>query len=253
LLIGLIITIIARVFSLVLPPYINKSIQAVENSFLEVATDGSALLCILLTYIAIIIGAALLSAFFTFLMRQTIINISRYIERDLKNEIFKHYQYLSLDFYKKNRTGDLMNRISEDVSQVRMYAGPAIMYSVQTLTLFLCVIPIMIYKSPYMAMYALLPLPILSYLIYIISKIIHQRSTIVQEYLSVLSTFTQEVFSGLSVIKAYSLENRMNVELQDLAIEGKNKSMDLAKVNSWFFPLMILLIGLSSLLAVYAG
>lgn len=253
LLIGLIITIIARVFSLVLPPYINKSIQAVENSFLEGATDGSALQSILLTYIAIIIGAALLSAFFTFLMRQTIINISRYIERDLKNEIFKHYQYLSLDFYKKNRTGDLMNRISEDVSQVRMYAGPAIMYSVQTLTLFLCVIPIMIYKSPYMAMYTLLPLPILSYLIYIISKIIHQRSTIVQEYLSVLSTFTQEVFSGLSVIKAYSLENRMNVELQDLAIEGKNKSMDLAKVNSWFFPLMILLIGLSSLLAVYAG
>src|SRR5690606_8047235 len=186
-------------------------------------------------------------------MRQTIINISRYIERNLKNEIFKHYQYLSLDFYKKNRTGDLMNRISEDVSQVRMYAGPAIMYSVQTLTLFLCVIPIMIYKSPYMAMYTLLPLPILSYLIYIISKIIHQRSTIVQEYLSVLSTFTQEVFSGLSVIKAYSLENRMNVELHDLAIEGKNKSMDLAKVNSWFFPLMILLIGLSSLLAVYAG
>lgn len=253
LLIGLIITIIARVFSLVLPPYINKSIQAVENSFLEGATDGSALQSILLTYIAIIIGAALLSAFFTFLMRQTIINISRYIERDLKNEIFKHYQNLSLDFYKKNRTGDLMNRISEDVSQVRMYAGPAIMYSVQTLTLFLCVIPIMIYKSPYMAMYTLLPLPILSYLIYIISKIIHQRSTIVQEYLSVLSTFTQEVFSGLSVIKAYSLENRMNVELHDLAIEGKNKSMDLAKVNSWFFPLMILLIGLSSLLAVYAG
>lgn len=253
LLIGLIITIIARVFSLVLPPYINKSIQAVENSFLEGATDGSALQSVLLTYIAIIIGAALLSAFFTFLMRQTIINISRYIERDLKNEIFKHYQNLSLDFYKKNRTGDLMNRISEDVSQVRMYAGPAIMYSVQTLTLFLCVIPIMIYKSPYMAMYTLLPLPILSYLIYIISKIIHQRSTIVQEYLSVLSTFTQEVFSGLSVIKAYSLENRMNVELHDLAIEGKNKSMDLAKVNSWFFPLMILLIGLSSLLAVYAG
>src|SRR5690606_2911383 len=112
LLIGLIITIIARVFSLVLPPYINKSIQAVENSFLEGATDGSALQSILLTYIAIIVGAALLSAFFTFLMRQTIINISRYIERDLKNEIFKHYQYLSLDFYKKNRTGDLMNRIS---------------------------------------------------------------------------------------------------------------------------------------------
>ncbi|UOB16985.1 ABC transporter ATP-binding protein [Abyssalbus ytuae] len=253
LLLGVIITIIARVFSLVLPPYVNKSITAVEDYFLSGNSNVSELKTQLISYIIIIVGAALLSAFFTFLMRQTIINVSRYIEYDLKNEIYSHYQKLPLDFYKQNRTGDLMNRISEDVSQVRMYAGPAIMYSIQTLTLFICVIPIMIYKSPYMSLYALLPLPILSFLIYKISKIIHSRSTIVQQYLSALSTFTQEAFSGISVIKAYSLENDINKDIEALATEGKNKSMNLAKVNSWFFPLMILLIGLSSLLAIYAG
>ena len=252
LLVGIIITMIARIFQLVMPSYVKKSIEVVEgfigNNILKAEAKE-----MLLEYILIIVGAALLSGFFTFLMRQTIINVSRYIEYDLKNEVFDHYQLLSLNFYKKNRTGDLMNRISEDVNQVRLYGGPAIMYGIQTLTLFVCLVPLMFIKAPVLALYALLPLPILSVLIYQISKVIHKRSTIVQEFLSTLSTFTQESFSGISVIKAYALEPKVNAELKNLALDGKNKSMDLAKVNAWFFPLMILLIGISNIFVIYIG
>ncbi|RTE53073.1 ABC transporter ATP-binding protein [Arenibacter aquaticus] len=252
LLVGIVITIIARVFQLVMPSYVKKSIEVVEgfvgNNIIKAEAKE-----MLLEYILIIVGAALLSGFFTFLMRQTIINVSRYIEYDLKNEVFDHYQLLSLNFYKKNRTGDLMNRISEDINQVRLYGGPAIMYGIQTLTLFVCLVPLMFIKAPVLALYALLPLPILSVLIYQISKIIHRRSTIVQEFLSTLSTFTQESFSGISVIKAYALEPKVNTELKSLALEGKDKSMDLAKVNAWFFPLMILLIGISNIFVIYIG
>lgn len=252
LLVGIIITMVARIFQLVMPSYVKKSIEVVEgyigNNILKSEAKE-----MLLEYILIIVGAALLSGFFTFLMRQTIINVSRYIEYDLKNEVFDHYQLLSLNFYKKNRTGDLMNRISEDVNQVRLYGGPAIMYGIQTLTLFVCLVPLMFIKAPILALYALLPLPILSVLIYQISKIIHKRSTIVQEFLSTLSTFTQESFSGISVIKAYALEPKVNAELNNLALDGKSKSMDLAKVNAWFFPLMILLIGISNIFVIYIG
>ncbi|MCW1953782.1 MAG: ABC transporter ATP-binding protein/permease [Flavobacteriia bacterium] len=253
LLIGVFITIIARVFSLVMPPFINKSVQAVEVFLTGPVADASLVKAQLLEYVLIIIGAALLSGFFTFLMRQTIINVSRYIERDLKNEVFDHYQKLHLGFYKNHRTGDLMNRISEDVSQVRMYAGPAIMYGIQTLTLFCCLIPLMFMKAPTLAAYTLLPLPFLSVLIYKISKIIHKRSTAVQTFLSSLSTFTQEQFSGISVIKAYHLEGQTNKNLTMLANEGRQKSISLAKVNAWFFPLMILMIGVSNLLVIYIG
>ena len=250
--VGILITIVARVFQLVMPSYVNKIITVVEQ-FLDAELPKTEATSLLLEYILIIVGAALLSGFFTFLMRQTIINVSRYIEFDLKNEIFDHYQRLSLNFYKKNRTGDLMNRISEDVNQVRMYAGPAIMYGIQTLTLFACLVPLMFIKAPTLAAYTLLPLPILSVLIYKISKVIHKRSTIVQQYLSTLSTFTQETFSGVSVIKAYTLEPQTNQELKVLANEGKDKSMSLARVNAWFFPLMILLIGISNILVIYIG
>lgn len=252
LLLGILITIIARLFQLIMPTYVNKSISVVER-FLRAEIEKNDAQDLLLEFILIIVGAALLSGFFTFLMRQTIINISRYIEYDLKNEIFDHYQKLSLNFYKKNRTGDLMNRISEDVNEVRMYAGPAIMYGIQTLTLFGFLIPLMFIKAPTLAAYTLLPLPILSVMIYQISKIIHKRSTIVQQYLSTLSTFTQEIFSGVSVIKAYALEPQTNSDLENLAIEGKEKSVSLAKINAWFFPLMILLIGISNILVIYIG
>ncbi|NJB37484.1 ABC transporter ATP-binding protein [Croceivirga sp. JEA036] len=252
LLLGILITIIARVFSLVMPSYVSKSINVV-NQLTTDAIDKATAKELLLQYILVIIGTALLSALFTFLMRQTIINVSRYIEYDLKNEVFDHYQILNLNFYKRNRIGDLMNRISEDVTQVRMYGGPAIMYGIQTLTLFVCLVPLMFIKAPTIAFYTLIPLPILSVLIYQISKIIHQRSTKVQEYLSTLSTFAQESFSGVAVIKAYGLEPQINEDVVGLATEGKNTSMDLAKVNAWFFPLMILLIGISNIFVIYIG
>jgi len=252
LLVGIIITIIARIFSLVLPSYVNKAFEVIDdlvakNLGEDQATD------LLTEYILIIIGTAILSGIFTFLMRQTIINVSRYIEYDLKNEVFDHYQFLNLDFYKKNRTGDLMNRISEDIGQVRLYAGPAVMYGINALTLFGCLIPLMFIKAPTLALYTVLPFPILSFLIYKISKIIHRRSTKVQEFLSSLSTFTQESFSGISVIKAYGLEPQTHEEVVSLANEGKDKSMNLAKVNAWFFPLMVLLIGVSNLFVIYIG
>lgn len=252
LLLGLFITIVARILQLVMPSYVKESIEVIEDFTASEITETVAR-GFLFEYILIIVGAALLSGVFTFLMRQTIINVSRYIEFDLKNEVFDHYQLLSLNFYKKNRTGDLMNRISEDVSQVRMYAGPALMYGINTATLFICIIPIMFMTAPKLAAYTLIPLPILSVLIYKISKVIHQRSTVVQEYLSTLSTFTQEVFSGVSVIKAYALEPQINKDLSVLAVEGKDKSMDLARVNAWFFPLMVLLIGVSNILVIYIG
>ncbi|SNZ00245.1 ABC transporter ATP-binding protein [Flagellimonas pacifica] len=249
---GILITIIARVFSLIMPSYVNKSIQTVE-AFLANNISISGAKELLFEYILIILGAAILSGLFTFLMRQTIINVSRYIEYDLKNEVFDHYQLLNLNFYKKNRIGDLMNRISEDINQVRMYVGPAIMYGMNTLTMFACIIPLMFIKAPSLAAYTLIPLPVLSVLIYQISKIIHKRSTKVQEFLSTLSTFTQESFSGVAVIKAYTLEPNINKELEGLAVDGKNTSMDLAKVNAWFFPLMILLIGISNIFVIYIG
>ncbi|PCJ98405.1 MAG: ABC transporter [Flavobacteriaceae bacterium] len=252
LLLGIIITIIARIFSLVMPSYVKKSFEVVEG-FINKTIIESEAKDLLLEYILIILGTTFLSGVFTFLMRQTIINVSRYIEYDLKNEVFDHYQFLNLNFYKRNRTGDLMNRISEDVSQVRMYAGPAVMYGINALTLFACLIPLMFIKAPTLALYTILPFPILSFLIYKISKIIHIRSTKVQEFLSTLSTFTQESFSGISIIKAYGLEPKINTEVEVLAIEGRNKSMDLAKVNAWFFPLMILLIGISNIFVIYIG
>ena len=250
---GLLITIVARVFALLTPKFIGDSVDVVEKyisgDILDVATVESELF----TNILLILGTTLLAAFFTFLMRQAIIVVSRNIEFDLKNEIFQQYERLSLDFYKQNRTGDLMNRISEDVMKVRMYAGPALMYSATTFTLFVVVISYMLYTAPVLTLYAVAPLPILSVAIYSLSAAIHKRSTIVQEYLSKLTSFTQERFSGIAVIKAYGIESRTNVDFTELAQGSKNKNIDLAKVQALFFPLMMLLIGASNLLVIYIG
>lgn len=253
LIIGLAITIVARVFSLVMPVVVGKTIDIVKARIDGEITEPGEFQHKLLINILLIVAATVISGLFTFWMRQSIINVSRYIEFDLKNEVFTHYEKLSLNFYKKNRTGDLMSRISEDVGQVRMYAGPAIMYSIQTAILFLSVIPLMIYQSPKLTLYTLLPLPILSYSIYQLSKSIHQKSTIVQQFLSKISTFAQETFSGISVIKAYVLENQTNDNLILLARESKVKNLDLAKVQALFFPLMVLLIGFSNILVIYIG
>lgn len=253
LLLGILITIISRVFSLFAPRLIGDSLTAVENYLVDHQGYLVALKSLLLNNILIIIGATLLSGFFTFLMRQTIINVSRYIEFDLKNEIFFHYQRLTQRFYKNNRTGDLMSRISEDVSKVRMYVGPAIMYSINTVTLFVCVITLMLSIAPKLSVYTLIPLPLLSLTIYKLSRVINVRSTVVQEMLSKLSSFTQETFSGISVIKSYDLEGNTHKKFDTLALEAKEKNMNLAKVQAWFFPLMILLIGISNLIVIFIG
>ena len=201
--VGLIITIVARLFSLVTPRLVGDSMTTIEN-YLNLETISSEELReVLLTNIILIIAASLISGFFTFLMRQTIINVSRYIEYDVKNQIFAHYQSLDQTFYKKNRTGDLMNRISEDVSKVRMYYGPVIMYGTNAIVLFLVIITYMYSVAPQLTVYSLIPLPILSIFIYKISNLINLKSTKVQESLSDLSSYSQESFSGISILKSF--------------------------------------------------
>ena len=253
LLLGVFITIIATVFKLVIPMKVGDSLTAVKQYINGEITDIGIVKHELLINILLLLGAALLSAFFTFMMRQTFIVVSRYVEYDLKNEIFQHYEKLSLGFYKQNRTGDLMNRISEDVSKVRMYVGPALMYSITTITLFIVVVSYMFYKAPILTLYAIAPLPILSIAIYKLSVLINHRTTIVQQYLSKLTTFTQESFSGIAVIKAYGIEPRTNSNFEELAEGSKIKNIDLAKVQALFFPLMMLLIGVSNILVIYIG
>lgn len=253
LILGILITIVAKIFVLQIPQLIRESLNIVEDYNNNKISDLSLVKSQLIINIIYIFGAALISGLFTFLMRQTLIVMSRLIEFDLKNEIFQQYENLSLNFYKKNRTGDLMNRISEDVGKVRMYFGPAIMYTMNMLVLFIVAISKMINIDAKLTMYTLMPLPILSVAIYILSRIINKRSTIVQQYLSKLTTFTQEIFSGINVIKAYSIENQTCNDFSALAITSKEKNISLYKAQALFFPLMILLIGISNILVIYFG
>jgi ATP-binding cassette subfamily B protein len=252
-LLGIVITIVAQIFSLFTPELIGNSIKVIEAFLNQSDTDISDIKSILLKNILLILATTVIAGFLTFLMRQTLIVMSRYVEFDLKNEIYQHYQVLSQSFYKKNRTGDLMSRISEDVGKVRMYVGPAVMYSLNTLIRFTVVIIYMYNISPTLTLYSLLPLPLLSYGIFKISSEIHCRSGKFQENLATLSSFSQEIFSGIRVIKAYAIENQKQEEFTTLAQDSRDKAMSLAKVNSLFGPLMILLIGLSNLVVIYAG
>lgn len=251
--IGILITIIARIFALIAPNLIGDSITVIEKYISSESSDIELIKSKLLRNILFIVGSAIIAGIFTFIMRQMLINVSRFIEFDLKNEIYQKYQSLNFDFYKNNRTGDLMNRISEDVSKVRMYIGPAIMYTITTLSLFIIVITYMVSVAPKLTMYTLTPLPILSFIIYKISKVINQKSKTVQEYLSKLTSFTQESFSGVKIIKTYTIGKYINKELSDLAAASKEKNMSLVKIQAWFFPLMILLIGISNIIVVYIG
>lgn len=252
-LIGIVTTIVAQIFSLFTPKLISKSFQAIESHVKQSAVDSALIQKELIHNILLIIATTIIAGFLTFLMRQTLIVMSRHIEFDLKNEVFRQYENLSQNFYKQNRTGDLMNRISEDVGKVRMYVGPAVMYTINTFIRFAIVIIYMYDVSPRLTLYTLLPLPILSYAIFKLSSEINIRSTIFQQYLSKISSFTQEIFSGIRVIKAYSLENQHQKNLEELSKESKAKSMNLAKVQSLFGPLMLALIGVSNLVVIYFG
>ncbi len=249
---GVLITIGAKIFALFTPRLIGESITVISQN-IDGQLSDELFRKALLQNILLLIGATVIAGILTFLMRQTIIKVSRLVEFDLKNEVYQQYQRLSLNFYKRNRTGDLMNRISEDVGKVRMYVGPAIMYSLNMITLFIVAMFYMFNKAPTLAWYTIIPLPVLSITIYLLSKQIHRRSTIVQEYLSKLSTFTQESFSGISVIKAYGVENRINLAFLNLSNENRQKQIQLTQVQALFFPMMILLIGISNLLVIYVG
>ncbi len=253
LLLGLVVTIISRIFGLYFIPLVGNSTDAIQQYLNGELTNYDAFKAELIQNILLLAGTTLISAFFTFLMRQTFIVVSRHIEYDLKNVVYKHYQELSLNFYKKNRTGDLMNRISEDVTKVRMYLGPAIMYTVTTLTSTVVVLIFMIQAAPVLTLYTVIPLPILSFAIYKLSVAIQKRSTIVQQYLSKLNTFTQESFSGIAVIKSYGLEQQTDNNFTELSNSSRDKNIDLVKVQAFFFPLMVLLIGISNVLVIYVG
>lgn len=251
-LLGILITIVAQIFSLFTPKLVSKSFKAIED-FHKNDLSSAMIKTELIHNILWIIGTTLIAGILTFLMRQTLIVMSRHVEFDLKNEVFRHYEVLDQNFYKRNRTGDLMSRISEDVAKVRMYVGPAVMYTINTFIRFTVVIIYMYNVSPLLTLYTLLPLPILSFIIFKLSKEINKRSTIFQEYLSKISSFTQEIFSGIRVVKAYALENQFQKNIEELAQESKTKSMSLAGVQSLFGPLMIALIGVSNLVVIYFG
>lgn len=240
-----------------MPKVVESSFQEIEvkSKTLNFANDENVKL---LTKVALMSAGlyvllSFLKGFFLFLTRQTIIIMSRLIEYDLKNEIYEHYQKLSLQFYKKNSTGDLMNRISEDVSKVRMYLGPAIMYSINLVVLFTIVVTIMINTNAELTLWVLLPLPLMSILIYFVSAIMNKYSERVQRQQSFLSTLVQETFSGIRVVKAYSKEKNVTDKFNDAAEDYRKKSMSLVKVNALFMPTIMLLIGLSTIMTIYIG
>ena len=253
LLFGILITILSKILALQIPKIIGRSLNSVELYIKGDILDKSIVKEHLLWNIFLIIGISVFAGFLTFIMRQMIIVTSRLIEFDLKNEIYKQYQRLSINFYKKNRTGDLMNRISEDVSKVRMYFGPAVMYSMNMIFLFIVGFTQMIKSDPTLTLYTLIPFPILSISIFYISKIINKRSTIVQEYLSRLTTYNQEFLSGINVVKSYGIEPMVIAGFDELSDKSKEKNISLYKIQALFFPLMILLIGISNLTVIYIG
>jgi len=207
----------------------------------------------ILIYAVIILLLALSRGFFLFLVRQTLIVMSRLIEFDLKNEIYQHYQTLPISFYRKNNTGDIMNRISEDVSRVRMYLGPSIMYGINLIVLFGMLIPYMLSVNVELSLYALIPLPLLSFSIYYVNNIINKRSEEIQESQSGLSTFVQEAFSGIRVLKSFVRESDSLEKFDSASEEYKHRSLQLTQVNALFFPLIMSLIGLSNILVIFIG
>ena len=255
--IGGVFILISTAFAIVPATLIRETFNLIENGYKEYSLGNTLakkeILKDVLFYSSAIIVAAIIRGFFMYMMRQTIIVASRKIEYDLKNEIFYHYQTLPLKFYKKNNTGDLMNRISEDVSKVRMYLGPAIMYGMNVTILMLMVIPFMFYINFNLAFYSLMPLPLLVVSIYLVQNIINKRSEQIQESLSNLSTYVQETFSGIRLIQSFVREINFEKVFAQKSKEYKNKSIGLQFVLALFFPVIMTLIGLSIIITVYVG
>lgn len=261
-LLGIVFTILTNFFQIVPAQIVRYALDlVVDNVSLYEQLDGFNLQSSIfqsftgsiLIYAVVILLLALTRGFFLFLVRQTLIVMSRLVEYDLKNEIYAHYQTLPITFYRKNNTGDLMNRISEDVSRVRMYLGPSIMYGLNLMVLFLMLIPYMFSVNAELTLYALSPLPLLSFSIYYVNNIINKRSEEIQESQSGLSTFVQEAFSGIRVLKSFVREKDSLARFDKASDEYKHKSLKLTQVNALFFPLIMALIGLSNILVIFIG
>lgn len=254
---GLLFIFVSNIFGLYPPIYIGEVFNIISDTLSENTSLENSVKSVIknqLAYYAfLVLLFAICKGIFMFFMRQTIIVMSRLIEYDLKNEIYNHYQKLSNSFYKRNKTGDLMNRISEDVSRVRMYMGPAILYTTNLVISISLIVPKMASISPKLTLYALSPLPILVIAIYKVSSVMNKKSEIVQKQLSKLSSISQETFSGIRVIKSYIQEDFAQDQFMTAAEDYKQKNLSLVKVNALFFPLMILLIGLSTLFTIYIG
>lgn len=207
----------------------------------------------ILKFSGLILGLTAIMGLFLYLTRKTLIVMSRLIEYDMRKEIYEHYQKLDYAFYKKNKTGDLMSRVSEDVSKVRMYLGPGIMYGIRVALLFSFVIYSMFQVNAKLSFYTLLPLPFLSLSIYYVSSIIHKRSDLIQRQISKLNSISQEVYSGVRVVKSYVKEGKFQEHFDDQSEDYKKKALSLARVNAMFFPLMILLVSISTLLTIFVG
>ncbi len=244
-------------FGVLIPQQIREALDFVQGeiqSFKESdAAVQSELGENLLLFAAIVIGFSLLKGVFMYFMRQTIIVMSRLIEYDLRKEIFGHMEMMDLAYFKRNKTGDFMSRISEDVTKVRMYLGPAILYGINLVTLFTLTIYSMFKVSVTLSLYTLLPLPILSLSIYYVSSRINFRSGLIQKQLAALTSVAQEVYSGIRVIKSYVKEDQFALYFEKESEEFKSKSLDLARINALFFPVMILLISASTVIVIYAG
>lgn len=251
LLLGILFVAVSNIFGVYSFLYVGDAMDFVDK--ISKIKDRSTAHQQLLYYGGLVIGLAIVSGFFLFLMRQTIIVMSRLIEYDLKNEIYQHYQHLDMSFYKQHNTGDLMNRISEDVSRVRMYIGPAIMYILNTLFTFIFTIYFMIKADGELTFYVLLPLPLLVISIYYVSQTINKKSTSVQEQLSNITTEAQEAFSGIRVLKAYGREKHSEENFEKQSIEYRKRNMGLVKTEALFQPFMALLMGLSTILTIYIG
>ncbi|MCC6383861.1 MAG: ABC transporter ATP-binding protein/permease [Bacteroidia bacterium] len=255
LVLGIFFVSISNVFGIIPAKLIRKAIDEVQAAFSSMAT-GSAVESVthkVIILVLLIIGLTLLKGVFMFLMRQTIIVMSRYIEYDQKKEIYNHYQTLGLSFYHSETTGDMVNRISEDVSRVRMYTGPVIMYTINMLVMFILVFVAMMQVNTNLALFVIAPLPIMSLMIYFVHDIINKKSEQVQSKLSDISTFIQETFSGIRIIRSYVRGVASENENTRLAEEYKQLSVSLNKTNALFMPLLMLLIGLSTILTIYIG
>ena len=263
LLIGTVCVIFSNFFKAKVPQEIGEALDFVLTKVkafkATTSTDASSAIFYddlgssLLHFGLTVLAYAVIMGVFMYFMRQTIIYNSRLIEYDLRRDIYDHYQKLDISFYKKNSTGDLMSRISEDVSKVRMYLGPALLYGINLVSLFAMVIYAMITTNPSLSLYTLMPLPFLSLSIYLVSSMINRKSEAIQKQLASLNSFAHEAYSGIQIIKSYAREKAFGKAFADESDSFKSKSLELAQVNALFFPLMILLVSASTLLTVLVG